>query len=304
MDNPGADGTGAVLSTKPRHAQSRSESTSKLTSTSAELDHTQPTHRTPASKLTPKSCSSQKFAGESSPDAEEPQKPTVIDYQSLPSPPDYGIDLVDDLLGQSVAIAYRLSCLQQTWREQMYGMEVASTSRRGWTPSPVRRAYAELMEREKRLDQLDTDEELSDEEDISKNDGKDESSRRLGETELHNDVSEANQPGKKEGPDSSHQAKLFPPCQLTDLCITLSGNSGQEVTGKVGTSAVDLASTRSPLRRHSTSRPTTSPKRRRECEGTEHHTSVYDFEKRGRKRFRESSVPPWAFMDRTSIADR
>ncbi|WEW60527.1 hypothetical protein PRK78_006014 [Emydomyces testavorans] len=314
---------------KPGHIPSPSESGSRSTSTSAELDHTQFTHQKPTSELGLRSFSSQEN-GKSPSDAAESHKPPVIDYQSLPSPPDYGLDLVDDLFGQSVTQAYDISCLRQTWREQMYGMEVANNTRRGWTPSPARRAYAELMEREKRLDELGTDEELSDEEDVSKNGGKHEGSDRSGKVESHNDVNEANQSRntdvrcENEGPDSvvnterrSGQSNFSPPLPLTDnhagcSCKTRPQasvlcrleDSGQPVAGKQGSSIINLMSTPSPARRHSAPKPTTILKRRRECEESDYQTPLYELEERGRKRFREASVPSQISVDQTSVPNR
>ncbi|KAK2809753.1 hypothetical protein FQN50_003598 [Emmonsiellopsis sp. PD_5] len=110
-------------------------------------------------EIPPHSASISKSNGYPPLSAEQSPNPATIDYQSLPSPPDYGLDLVDDLFGRNVEIAYDLSCLHQGWREQKYGLETATAYRRGFTPSPVRQEYADRMETLRILHELPSDDE-------------------------------------------------------------------------------------------------------------------------------------------------
>lgn len=82
--------------------------------------------------------------------------PANIDYQSLPSPPEpWLFEYVDDEFGFNVQCAYDISVLRQNFRLHKYG-EYALKYKRGFTPSPLRRAYTERQEELIRLDELET----------------------------------------------------------------------------------------------------------------------------------------------------
>jgi hypothetical protein len=82
----------------------------------------------------------------------------TCDYHSLPtrrSPPDLGYFAVDPDFERRISSALRSSKLRESWREQKYGEE-AKDSKRGHTPSPVRRLYAEQQEEMARWDDIPT----------------------------------------------------------------------------------------------------------------------------------------------------
>lgn len=88
--------------------------------------------------------------------------PTNINYQSLPSPPEpVVVGYVDRDFGHDVQQAYDISIMREKWRLNKYG-EIATKFKRGFTPSPLRRAYWERHEESLRLDeQYTTDSEPS-----------------------------------------------------------------------------------------------------------------------------------------------
>lgn len=82
--------------------------------------------------------------------------PTNIDYQSLPSPPEpVVVGYVYRDFGHDVQHAYDRSVMREKWRSHKYG-EYATKSKRGFTPSPLRRAYTEQQEELMRLADLET----------------------------------------------------------------------------------------------------------------------------------------------------
>ncbi|PGH21326.1 hypothetical protein AJ80_03377 [Polytolypa hystricis UAMH7299] len=131
--------------------------------------------KTPTLSPKPQSPFPTKSTSEDTPFAPTPEAESPISYRSLPLSPDLGPLFVDDLLGQKLGDAYFLSRLEYGWREQKYGKEVASTTKRRWTPSPVRRAYAERQEDIGRIDDLPTDSEndsrVRDDDDLSEESG-------------------------------------------------------------------------------------------------------------------------------------
>ncbi len=68
---------------------------------------------------------------------------TKVDYQSLPSRPDMAFFFYDPQFGEQVCQAYQRSRLTDDVRRYRYGAEAASTFKRGFTPSPVRRKWSE-----------------------------------------------------------------------------------------------------------------------------------------------------------------
>lgn len=82
--------------------------------------------------------------------------PTKIDYQSLPSPPELvPFWDVDHEFGWKVQCAYDVSTMRHSFRLHKYG-KYALKYKRGFTPSPLRRAYTEQQEELIRLDALET----------------------------------------------------------------------------------------------------------------------------------------------------
>jgi len=92
---------------------------------------------------------------ESSPS--EPRTPievTKLDYQSLRSQPERGIDWYDTGFGDKVTMQWRKHEIRKAIRVAKYGPKIAETYRRGSTPSPVRRNYhkkCEILEQEAEL---------------------------------------------------------------------------------------------------------------------------------------------------------
>ncbi|KZF23197.1 hypothetical protein L228DRAFT_245934 [Xylona heveae TC161] len=75
-----------------------------------------------------------------------------IKYEKLPSPPEgeFGFAQYDPEFGQKVCEALSSSQYREYLRVSKYGEEVAREFRRGFTPSPVRKAYQEKIERAER----------------------------------------------------------------------------------------------------------------------------------------------------------
>ncbi len=119
----------------------------------------------PASeRSTPGQLRSNRFRRNATPDlapslnsnSSEDIEPTDIDYQSLPSPPEpVGVGYVDSEFGFNVQCAYDISVMRHNFRLHKYG-EYALKYKRGFTPSPLRRAYTEQQEELVRLDELHT----------------------------------------------------------------------------------------------------------------------------------------------------
>ncbi|KAK2763545.1 hypothetical protein FQN53_007300 [Emmonsiellopsis sp. PD_33] len=196
MDEP-ADGDARLRAIKNLQLPSPSESGPGSTATSAD-----PLHR---GEIPPPSASMSKSDDDPPLGAEQSLDPTTIDYQSLPSPPDYGLDLVDDFFGRNVEIAYDLSCLVQTLREQKYGQEIATAYRRGFTPSPVRQEYADRMETLRILHELPSDDEDIDIDEyvsIRKAENKVGSTASKWRSATNSPVGDDDFPGQQEGPES------------------------------------------------------------------------------------------------------